>query len=216
MINTKVILILFHLPLFAIALYALGIWKKLKPELKILAWYLVLTGVLQIISLVFWFLHINNLPILHFLVPLRFVLLVFMYKSILSGYVRSWVLDALMIGFCAFSILNTLFFDPWNTFNSNAMTVESIVMIILSLSTYVFLMDKRMTEHLKNYLRSAELMNSGVFIYYTSSLLLTYFGKYIIQVINPELSRYTWIIHGIFSVIMYYYFWRALWKQNTT
>lgn len=207
---------MFHLPLLAISFYVLWIWKALRRELRTLSWYLILTGVLQIASLVLWFLHVNNLPVLHFLVPLRFVLLVFMYKSILSGYVRSWVLDALMIGFCIFSVVNTIFFDPWNTFNSNAMTLESIILIILSLSTYVFLMDKRMTEHLKNYLRSVELMNSGVFIYYTSSLLLTYFGKYTIQVINPELSRYTWIIHGIFSVIMYYFFWRALWKRNST
>ncbi len=216
MINTKFILVLFHIPLFAISFYVLCIWGKLRQELKTLSWYLILTGVLQIASLVMWFLHVNNLPVLHVLVPLRFVLLVFMYKSILSGYVRSWVLDALIVGFCVFSVVNTIFFDPWNTFNSNAMTLESIILIILSLSTYVFLMDKRMTEHLKNYLRSVELMNSGVFIYYTSSLLLTYFGKYTIQVINPELSRYTWIIHGIFSVIMYYFFWRALWKRNST
>jgi hypothetical protein len=177
---------------------------------------LILTGVLQAASLLLWFFHVNNLPILHVLVPLRFVLLVFMYKSILTGYVRSWVFEALIIGFCIFSVVNTLFFDPWNTFNSNAMTLESIILIILSLSTYVFLMDKRMTEHLKNYLRPVELMNSGVFIYYAPSLLLTYFGKYIIQVVNPELSRYTWIIHGIFSVIMYYFFWRALWKRSST
>lgn len=213
---TKLMLVLFHLPILAVAVHGFFLYKKLDFGLKLLANYLLGTGILYAISLFLWFLHINNLCILHVLVPLRFVCLVLIYKHILNGYVRGWVLYLLAAGFCIYSILNTLFWEPWNTFNSDAMTTESILMIILSLSTYVFLMDKRMTEHLRHFFRSVEWINAGVFIYYSSSLILMYFGVHIIQAINPELSRYTWIVHAILSVIMYYCFWRALWKRKTT
>lgn len=214
--STKLMLVLFHLPILAVAVHAFFLYKKTDPLLKLLAGYLMGTGVLYAISLILWFMHINNLCILHVMVPLRFVFLVLIYKNILNGYVRWWVLYALAAGFCVYSIINTLSREPWDTFNSGAMTTESILLVILSLSTYVFLMDKRMTDHLKHSLRAVEWINAGVFVYYTSSLILMYFGVHIIQAINPELSRYTWIVHAILSVIMYYCFWRALWKRKTT
>jgi len=213
---TKLMLVLFHLPILAVTVHSFFLYKKLDFGLRLLANYLLVTGILYAISLFLWFLHINNLCILHVMVPLRFVCLVLVYKHILNGYVRWWLLYLLAVGFCVYSILNTLFREPWKTFNSDAMTSESVLMVILSLSTYVFLMDKRMTEHLKHFLRSVEWINAGVFIYYSSSLILMYFGVHIIQAINPELSRYTWIVHAILSIIMYYCFWRALWKRKTT
>lgn len=213
---TKFILVFCHLPVLAVMIYSMVIYARLKKEIKPLAWYLAATGILYAVSLLLWFLNLNNLPLLHVLVPLRFVLLVLIYKEILSSYIPSWVLYALAGGFCLYSFVNTLFVESWDTFNARAMTVESTLLIILSLSTYIFLMDKRMTKHLDHYLKSVEWINSGVFLYYSSSLVLMYFGKYMIQLISPELSRYTWVVHSFFLVIMYYCFWRALWKQNTT
>lgn len=212
---TKLLLVLFHLPILLLAVYGLTICRKLEGGLKLLSRYLVATGMLYAGSLILWFGHINNLYVLHLLVPLRFVLLVFIYKSILNGYIRSWIIYAVSAGFCVYSLINSICWEPWNTFNSRAMTVESILLVILSLSTYVLLMDKRMTEHLQPNLRSVEWLNAGVFIYYTSSLIMMYFGVHIIQALDPQLSRYTWIVHAFLSIIMYYCFWRALWKRKT-
>lgn len=212
---TKLLLVLFHVPILLLAVYGSVICRKLQGGSRLLACYLVATGMLYAVSLVLWFLHINNLYVLHVLVPMRFVLLVFVYKSILNGYIRSWVIYAVSAGFCVFSLMNSIFWEPWDTFNSRAMTVESILLVILSLSTYLLLMDKRMTEHLQPNIRSVEWMNGGVFVYYTSSLIMMYFGVHIIQALDPQLSRYTWIVHAILSIIMYYCFWKSLWKRKT-
>lgn len=211
---TKFILVFCHLPILSIAIYSVVNYARLKKEIRPLAWYLIATGLLYAVSLLLWFLRLNNLPLLHVLVPLRFVLLVLIYKEVLSGYIPSWILYTLAGGFGLYSFVNTAMIESWNTFNANAMTVESILLIILSLSTYIFLMDKRMTNHINHYLKSVEWINSGVFIYYSSSLTLMYFGKYMIELIHSELSRYTWVVHSFLLVIMYYCFWRALWKRD--
>jgi len=213
---SRFILILSHLPVFAVFVYAVSVYRNVSSELKPLSWYLIITGTIHCISLGLWFLHQNNLPLLHILVPVRFVLLIMMYSKILNGYVSSAVMYLLTGVFLIYSLTFSLFFERINTFNSNVMTVENILLIILSLSTYVLLMDKRLNKHLDKYMKSVEWMNSGVFLYHSSSLILMYFGKHIIQVLTPELNRYIWVIHSFFINVMYYCFWRALWKRNTT
>lgn len=211
---TKWILVLSHVPVFIVTVYSMIIYNRLAREIKPLVWYLAATGILYAVSLLLWFLNLNNLPLLHVLVPLRFVLLVLLYKELMNNYIPSWVLYVLAGGFSSYSLANTLFVESWDTFNARAMTVENTLLIILSLSTYIFLMDKRMTKHLDHCLKSVEWINSGIFLYYSSSLILMYSGKYIIQLLPSELSRYTWSVHSFFLVIMYYCFWRALWKQH--
>lgn len=213
---TKFILVFSHFPILFVMMYSMVIYTRLRKEMKPLAWYLIATGIIYAVSLLLWFLRTNNLPLLHILVPLRFVLLLLVYKEILRGYIPSWVLYMLAGGFVLYSVINTLFVEFWYTFNATAMTVESTLLIILSLSTYIFLMDKRMTKHLNDYIKSVEWINSGVFLYFTSSLTLMYFGNYMIQLISSELSRYTWVVHSFLLVIMYYCFWRALWRQGAT
>lgn len=212
---SRLILILSHLPIFAVLIYAISVRKNTVGKLRPLLWYLIITGTIHFLSLILWFLNKNNLPLLHILVPVRFVLLVMMYSKILNGYISPVVMHSLAGLFLIYSLTSSLFFEQLNTFNSNVITVENILLIILSLSTYVFLMDKKLNKHPENYIKSVEWINSGVFLYHSSSLILMYFGKHIIQVLTPELNRYVWVIHSFFINVMYYCFWRALWKRNT-
>lgn len=211
---TKFILIICHIPIFYISINLLFKFSQFRHEIKPVATYLILTGILFAISLVLWFYNINNLIILHILVPLRFLLLITIYNKIFSGYLPKWIMQIVAVIFCIFSIVNTFLFETYDTFNSSALTIEGVVMIILSLSTYLFLIDKRMTKHLKDFKRSIEWVNSGVFIYYTTTLTVSYFGKFIIELLSPELSRYTWMVNSILIIIMHYCFYIAIWKQK--
>lgn len=213
---TQFILILFYVPVFGITGYAIAIHKKLEKEMKMLSWWLIITGALQLISFIFWSMHVNNLYVLHVLVPVRFLLLLFVYKRILGNHFSDWMLYLFGIGFVSYSVLNSVYFEAVDTFNSMALTVESVLLIILSLSTYILLMDKRFLQTLNTSRKSVVWMNGGVFLYYASSLILMHYGAQIIRVVNAEWNRYIWIAHGIFMVILYYCLWRALWNRKTT
>ena len=213
---TQFILILFYIPVFLVSGYALTIFKRLERELKMLSWWLIITGVFHFVSFLIWLLHQNNLYVLHVLIPIRFLLLLLVYNRILQTHFPNTMVYIFGGGFICYSLLNSIFLEPIHSFNSMAMTVESIFSVILSLSAYILLMDKRFLQNLRISRKSVVWINGGVFIYYSSSLILMHFGAKIIQLVNAEWNRYTWIAHGIFMVIMYYCFWRALWNRKTT
>nr|WP_294858516.1 hypothetical protein [uncultured Fluviicola sp.] len=210
---TKIIIILSHVPVFAVALYALFIYKSLKPELKWFSGFLFSSGILQLISFVLWFLKINNLFVLHLLVPVGFFFLALYYRSVLNNFLDKSILLITAICFAVFSFINTLFYQTFRVFNSNALTVECVLILILSLSTYILFLNKGIGREKLQSTLSVNWINSGLFIYHASTLLIFYFGEYITSHVDLELSRYTWVVHSFFSVIMYFCFWRGLWNR---
>jgi hypothetical protein len=56
-------------------------------------------------------------------------------------------------------------------------------------------------------------INSGIFIYYSSSLLIFYFSDAMARVLPIYLNQNIWILHSLFSMIMYSCFIVALWKR---
>lgn len=213
---TKIIIILSHIPVFGTALYAWFIFKSLNPGMKGFAGFLFVSGILQFVSLMLWFLKENNLFILHLLVPLGFVFLVLYYRSILKNFLDQSILLVTGVCFVSFSIINSSFFQSFRVFNSNALTIECILILILSLSTYMLFLNKELGNRNNQSTLSINWINSGLFIYHASTLLIFYFGEYITSNIGLELSRYTWVVHSFFSVIMYFCFWRGLWNREVT
>lgn len=212
--ETKWILPLLHFPVFAAAVYAIIVHRSLRKEVKTLSWFLITTGALQLISLTLWFLHLNNLFLLHILVPFRLVLLLLLYKEIFGKYVKSMIFTVVIAATLIFSVFNSWKWETINTINSVAMTVESVLLIILSLSSYIILLNKQFLQQLALPVRSLDWINRGVFVYYSSSLMLMYFGEQVIQLLNAEWNRYVWIAHGLLLVFLYYCFWKALWDSK--
>lgn len=211
---TKLVIIASHVPVFAVALYAWGIYAKLKEELKVFSWFLFAIGVLQFVSLILWFLKTNNLFLLHIMVPVRVALLLWFYQSVLKNFLNKSILLLTGVGFVVFSIINSIFFQSFMKFNSNALVAESVLCMILSLSSYMIFLNKVLVAKNREKVYSLNWLNSGLFIYYSSTLLIFYFGDYIYKYLAPELNRYMWIVHSCFSVIMYSCFWMGLWKRE--
>ena len=209
----KIIIILSHIPVFAVTLYALFIYKSLKSDLRVFAAFLFCTGILQLIGFILWFIPANNLFVLHAYVPIGFLFLIGFYRIVFKDFLNKRVLPIVGIGFLFFSVINTIFFQDLFTFNSNAQTVESILLLILSLSTYMLFLNKTVIKQDQQTIRSLNWINSGVFIYYASTLLIFYFGEFITKNVSVELSRNTWVVITFFSVIMYGCFFKGLWNR---
>lgn len=209
----KLLIIFSHLPVFITVGYTLAIYKNLEGGLKVFSYFLFFSGIIQLISLILWYNNQNNLPLLHLYVPIGFICLCFFYKKILAEFIHPNIIWLILILFTAFSVINTFFFQHINTYNSSALTVESILLIILSLSTFLFLLNSIFKEYPS--LKSINWINSGIFIYYSSSLLIFYFGDYLASLSPSVFLKYTWLIHAIFSIIMYIFFFLGLWKRQT-
>lgn len=210
---SKYIIIISHVPILITSGYAAVTFRKQEKTIRIFSCFLFLSYVIQFASLLFWFNRMNNMPLLHAYVGFGFLLLTAFYKHVLDGFISGKLIYALGIAFFILTLLNTLFLQSVFTFNSYALTLESVLLITFSLTTYIVLLDKTVKEQRKSLVSSLNWINSGIFTYYVSNLLIFYFSEYFSKYFSLEFNRYTWVLHSFFSVVMYAFFFIGLCKQ---
>lgn len=211
---SQLTLISADVPIFAVVIYALFNRKKIGKVYKPFLTFLYLSGLVQLISILLWYFQLNNMHLLHFYVPISTVLLISFYKQFLGDFINAKIFNGTAILFVAFSVLNSIFFQDILSFNSNALTAQSVLITILSLSTFKWMMHEDIKKEYRNKLLSLNWINSGLFIYYSSNLIIFYFGELIMQSISKEWIQQTWILHNFFSTVMYFCFFMGLWKNQ--
>jgi hypothetical protein len=211
---TQLIIIGSCLPVFATVALALLRYKSFSTALRIFSWFLFISGIIQAISLVLWFMNKNNMPLLHVYVATGFLSLALFYKHILHDFIGKRLMISLIVGFLCFTIFNSLFIQSIYTFNSHARTLESILIIIFSLSTLMLAQHEVTKESKKQAFISLNWINSGLLIFYASNILIFYFGESLINFFPSYMNEYAWVLHSFFSAIAYCCFFVGLWKSQ--
>ena len=192
------------IPAIIAAIYSAITFRRLTKELKIFSLFIFLSGIIELFSKVLWFLRINNYPLLHLYVVVGFLLQMWFYHEVLKRFVSKKLTITIGILFILFTIINSYFLENIYTFNSNGLTVQSIFILILSTSTYMlFLNDIVKNETDITLIKSLNWINSGLFIYYSSSLLIFFLGDFFTRNYSVAINQYTWAIHTMFLIVMY-------------
>jgi len=153
------------------------------------------------------------MPLLHVYVGFGFPMLAVFYKKVLEGFISGAVIYSIAIVFFLLSVLNSVFLQSVLTFNSYALTLKSVLLIIFSLTTYILLLNETVKEQRKSLVSTINWINSGIFIYYVSNLLIFYFSGYFSRYFSLKFNLYTWVVHSFFSMVMYTFFFIGLWKR---
>ncbi len=201
------------LPALAVALYTLFVFRRLPSELKIFSYFVFLSGIIELTSKILWFYRINNLPLLHLYVAGGFLFLALFYQEVLKGFVNTNIIQSVLVVFLVLTTANSLFVQPILTFNSYALTIESVLIVIFSLSTYIIMLNDIVRKNRMHLVKSLNWINSGLFIYYSSSMLIFYFGDHFVRSLPRSFNLQTWVLHSFFSMIMYCCFFVGLWSQ---
>lgn len=209
----KLMIYLSHVPVFYAGAYATTVYRGLHGELKTFARFVIIAALVQLVSLVFWMFSLNNLPLLHFYVPGSFILLGTFYHEVLKGYIPALTIPVIIGSFCLYSVINSIYIQPLLSFNSYALTILSMLIVMLSLSVFMFLLQQPIRERKKDLLPSLTWINSGLFIYYLSGMLIFYFGSIMITFFSQATNRYIWTMHSFFSISMYICIIIGLWKR---
>lgn len=214
MVNS--IIILSHIPILAACFSALRLYATLGKSLRLFTYFIFFSGIIQALSLLLCYSNINNMPLLHIYVAGGLPLLLWFYRTLLKGFVTSRIMVVTAVAFTLFTLCNSLFIQDIFRFNSNALAAESVIIIILALFTYIFLLNDTMKETGIPDKKSLFWINSGLFLYYLSCLLIFYFGDTILFRFSRDLSRLTWLFHSFFSIVMYTCITIGLWKRSRT
>ncbi|MES2781028.1 MAG: hypothetical protein V4651_14140 [Bacteroidota bacterium] len=209
----KLVLIFSNIPICGCMVLALVQYKRLNKELKIFSWFIFVSAIVQCFSLALWFFSIHNLFLNHFFVPISAICIAIFYNSLLSKFINSNVIWTVLTLFLLTTIANSVFIQPLTAFNSYALAIQCVLVVILSLATFLLLMNygNQLTNEMN--VKSLNWINSGLFIYYASVLILFYFGDIIIKSFSMEVNRYVWLLHSLFYIIMSGCFFIGLWKR---
>ncbi len=182
--------------------------KLLNRTQKKLLVLILITVLVEIISWVLWYKNINNLPLYHFYTPIQFLLIINIYKNKLSGLFSKYFFLVLGIAFILFSILNIVFFQDLNTFNSNTTTLLGILVIFFCLSYFYTLLKEVKYSALET--NPMFWINSGFLIYFSSNLILFFINNTMFKGAT-EASFLVWGLHAIVNIVLTIFYTIALW-----
>jgi hypothetical protein len=209
----KAILVISCIPVFVAAIYAAIIYSHLGKTLKRFSFFLFLSAAMQLASGIAWWCGMNNMPLLHLYVAVGFVCIALFYREVFKDVLHPQVMLLVCAAFILFALYNIFPIEMVFRFNSKVLTAQSVLVIIFALSTFLLLLNEQSKEVLIPERKILNWINSGFFIYYSSSLLIFYFSDVMARVLPVYLNQNTWILHSFFSIIMYSCFIIALWKR---
>lgn len=216
MSKTEVIIWITNLPIVIITGCAIKYYKHLKRELRLFSKFLFLSFIIQISSAFFAHKSINNMPFLHAYTAMGGFILIYFYREILSLYLDKKILQWTAWIYFLVIAFDSLFFESIFTFNRIALIIEAITIIILSTSTFALFLQERSAFLNEQKVKTIGWINSGLFVYFSTNLLLYYFGEYLMQdpSIDYSIFREVWMLHSLATIATYACFIIGLWKSQ--
>jgi hypothetical protein len=158
-----------------------------------------------------FFNKVNNMPVLHLYTLLGGVQLLFFYSIIYQQVISQFIRNSIAILFVIFVVLNSIFWESIFTFNSNALTLQAALLTTLSLAYFGLSLQSSGNDQSKT--SNYQWINSGIFIYFSSNLLLYYFSEYILEEILPGIQFLNvWTIYSLPTFAAYTCYSIGLWK----
>lgn len=146
--------------------------------------------------MVFGFDSPNTLSFYHILAVFEFTALLFYYKQTTPLSSRSAFLILLPV--IIFNIVNSIFFQKMNEFNSYAWGVNTFVLMVMAFlylyTLYLRIEDVAIETH------SGFIINAGFLVYFGGSLFTYLLGWYILSQEPSGLFANGWIIQAIANI----------------
>jgi hypothetical protein len=181
------------LPIVA-ALFKTKYWKA--PQ-RLSFFYLVLSGVFNIIAKITAVHQINNLPFLHLYTILEFVLLCAFFKSIFIEARLKKVITGIMVVFPLIALGYIFSSDALLSYNPLPRFLEGLILMLFCI--YFLMQDLNRLEY--NHSMFSFTIVVGMLLYFSSSLILFALPELIRE--NKDMNRLIWSIHATFVLMMY-------------
>jgi hypothetical protein len=188
-------------------------FRKYRPELRYLTFYLALSATAQVVSFIYWRQSKNNYPILHIYTPMEYVLLFLFYLQLLKGYLPKLLINLLLLFIPIFSLIDSLLLEEIYTSNTYSRSLEALVIIALAIIWYIKIVS--MPEEERHEQSGINFINAGLLVYFSGSIVLFSYSSYISKMTYHS-SQNLWTIHSLLTAQLYVLITIGLWKTKTT
>lgn len=185
-------------------------FKKQGITIKILSVFLCIYAVLEIVAHAYFLNKMNNMRFLHYFTILEFIAVMLIYFSLIKTKIYRMII--LILTFLVSIFLAYPLFDAnaINELNSLQRVIEAITLLFLLVFYFIYLSKKSKIRHLED--SPIFLLSSGLFIYFSGTLLLFHFSKGLVG----QGLFVIWSIHSFLNVFLNIIYAIVIWKGSRT
>lgn len=189
------------LPLLLAAFFVLLKWNIMMKKLPYFMGFLLFSFVIQLVSAILFFMNWNNMLLLHLNTLVGGILLILFYQNQLANFLS--INRIVLFGYACSTLVDILFFGGVFQFGWVSLTIQAILMIVLSLTSYITKLEG-INKNLKPSSTEFIWINSGIFIYFTTNLLLYYYSDHLMQnVFKGNSFMNVWLLHALSTFTAY-------------
>ena len=169
---------------------------------RLLLFYLVISGLINLSALVFVKLGMRNLPLLHLYTIVEAIFIFAYFKNIFVDQRIKKALTYLMIIFPMLCVVNFVFIQSIYSFNTYTRPLEAILITFFCL---LYLDKSEFTENWIN--KPDNWLNMGILMYFPVACIIFILSNYLVFVsANKSMNSAVWNLHATLVLIMYL-FW---------
>lgn len=169
-------------------------YRAFSFNIRFLFLFICLTGVLELISGILMHYQMNNLLLFHIHVYLEFIFITliffFVYDSVLWRAVSLIFLGIFLV----YSIINNVFYEGLEIFNSRQRYVEGLMLIVMCAGYFISLMRRPIHRYLEK--QPMFWLVSGWLIYFAGTLYLFLFSN---ELMAEEKFQF-WEVHSVLNI----------------
>lgn len=172
-------------------------YKGHKIAHKLIFYYLIISGLINLIAIILSNYSITNLPLLHLYTAVEATLLLSYFREIFTQTSIKKTLTFLMVVFPFFCIINFIFLQR-HGYNTYTRPLESILITFFCL---LYIYKSGFTD---NWLqKSINWINSGILVYFPASLMIFISSNYILDKGDKAMNSIVWGVHAALVLLMY-------------
>lgn len=194
----------YYLALSVSVIVGIVLFSKIETAYKWIALLMLITLFSELIArFVGGYLHETNNIVYHFFTPVEFMLYCIIYRWFFKERFWNAVLFISFMVLLILELLNTLFFQPLQTTNTNIMIGESVLLVLISLSLFTKIMVLPVYDNILS--EGVFWFNSAVLLFYSFNILVWGFHSIkVYQLQHPPTIIYDLIL--LFSGLLYLFF----------
>lgn len=185
-------------------IFGLVNYKTAKVNSRILFYYLIISGIINILAIVVRRYHVSNLPLLHIYTLVEAVFLLSYLKSIFKEPLIKKALLTLIVLFPIICILNFTFLQSIYTFNTYTRPLEAILITFFCL---LYIYKSGFTDNWIS--KPRNWFNMGMLIYFPTAFVIFISSNYLIVNNNKSMTNLVWDIHAALVLLMYLFWARG-------
>ncbi|WP_233164591.1 hypothetical protein [Pedobacter sp. ASV28] len=174
-------------------------YRHANMESKLLFYYLIVAGLINLTAIGLVKFRMSNLPLLHIYTIVETTFFMAYFRLIFESKKIKRFLTVVMIGFPILCILNFLFIQDLFTYNTYTRPLEAVII------TFVCLLYFYKSGFTENWLNNPiNWLNMGIMIYFPAASIIFILSNYFVFVLhNYKMANVIWDVHSILVLLMY-------------